>query len=45
VPAGRLLVNRAAAKARTPAALYELLAGEITSAKDRETFLKQSPRL
>jgi class 3 adenylate cyclase len=44
-PMARLLVNRAAAKTRTPTALYQMLAGEIASAKDREAFLKQSTRL
>lgn len=43
-PMARMLVNRAAKMAPTPAALYEMLAGEIPSAIDRETFLKQSAR-
>jgi len=41
-PMARVLVDRAAPKAATRAALYQLLAGEIPSAKDREIFLKQA---
>jgi class 3 adenylate cyclase len=41
-PVARLLVDRAAAKTQTRAALYELLAGEIPSPKDREQFLRQA---
>jgi serine/threonine-protein kinase len=41
-PMARLLVDRAAAKTSTRAALYQALAGEISSAKDRENFLKQA---
>lgn len=41
-PMAKLLVNRAAANATTPAELYQLLATEIPSPKDREKFLKQS---
>jgi hypothetical protein len=38
----RVLVDRAAAKAATRLALYQKLAVEIPSAKDREHFLKQA---
>jgi hypothetical protein len=41
-PMARVLVEHAASKAATRAALYQLLAGEIPSAKDREVFLKQA---
>ena len=41
-PMARLLVDRAAAKAQTRAALYQMLAEEIHSPKDRERFLKQA---
>jgi class 3 adenylate cyclase len=41
-PMARVLVERAAAKAETRAALYQLLAAEIASPKDREEFLKQA---
>ena len=39
-PMAKLLVDRAAARAQTPAALYQLLAAEINAPKDREAFLK-----
>jgi len=39
-PMAKVLVNRAAAKISTRAELYQALAGEISSAKDREAFLK-----
>jgi len=35
-------VDRVATKAPTRSALYQLLAGEIASTKDREAFLKQA---
>lgn len=41
-PLARVLVDRAASKAPSKAELYQMLAGEITSAKDREAFLKQA---
>ena len=41
-PVARLLVERAAAQTQTRAALYQLLAVEIHSVKDREAFLKQA---
>ncbi|MGA2247246.1 MAG: adenylate/guanylate cyclase domain-containing protein [Verrucomicrobiota bacterium] len=41
-PMARLLVDRAAARTKTRAALYQLLAAEIHSAKDREDFLKRA---
>jgi serine/threonine-protein kinase len=41
-PMARLLVDRAAARAETRAALYELLAAEISSGKEREEFLKRA---
>lgn len=41
-PMARLLVDRAAAKARSRAELYQLLAGEIQSSREREAFLKQA---
>jgi len=40
-PMARVLVDRAAAKTQTRAALYELLAAEIHSPADRADFLKQ----
>jgi class 3 adenylate cyclase len=39
-PMARLLVNHAAAKTQTRAGLYQLLAAEIQSPKDRDDFLK-----
>ncbi len=42
-PMARLLVEHAAAKTQTRAALYQLLAAEIPSLKDREAFLKPAP--
>jgi class 3 adenylate cyclase len=39
-PVARVLVARAAARARTEDELYELLAESITSPKDREAFLR-----
>lgn len=39
-PMAKVLVERAAAKTQTQAALYQLLAAEIQSPKDREQFLK-----
>jgi class 3 adenylate cyclase len=39
-PMAKVLVDRAAAKTQTRAALYELLAAEIHSPKDREAFLR-----
>ena len=41
-PMARVLVDRAATKAPSKAELYQMLAGEIASTKDRETFLKQA---
>jgi class 3 adenylate cyclase len=41
-PMARLLVDRAATKAPTRAALYEMLAADIPSVRDRELFLKQA---
>ena len=41
-PMARLLVDRAAAKAKTRKAFYEALAAEIPSAQDREKFIKQT---
>jgi class 3 adenylate cyclase len=41
-PLARVLVERTAAKVHTREALYQSLAGEINSARDRETFLKQA---
>ena len=41
-PMARLLVDRAAAQTQSPAALYELLAAEITSPKDRAEFLERT---
>jgi len=41
-PMARVLVDRVATKAPTRSALYQLLAGEIASAKDREAFLKRA---
>jgi hypothetical protein len=38
----KVLVDHAAAKTQTRAALYQLLAAEIHSPKDREAFLKQA---
>jgi class 3 adenylate cyclase len=43
-PMARVLVDRAAANAQTRAALYQLLAAEIHSPKEREAFLKQAPQ-
>jgi class 3 adenylate cyclase len=41
-PMAKVLVNRAATKTSTRVELYQALAVEIPSAKDREQFLKQS---
>ena len=41
-PMAKVLVDRAAARTQTRAALYQLLAAEIHSPKDREEFLKQA---
>jgi hypothetical protein len=41
-PMAKMLVERAAAKTQTRTALYQLLAAEIHSPKDREVFLKQA---
>lgn len=41
-PMARLMVNRAAGKTQTRTALYQMLAEEISSPKDREKFLKQA---
>ncbi len=43
-PMAKLLVDRAAAKTKTPEALYEMLAGEIHSPAEREKFQKSAPR-
>lgn len=43
-PMAKLLVERAAAKARTRAELYQLLAAEIHPPREREAFLKQAPQ-
>lgn len=42
-PMAKVLVNRAATKASTRKELYQMLAAEIDSPKDRETFLKKAP--
>lgn len=39
-PMAKLLVDRAAAKTKTPEALYQMLAAEIHSPAEREKFLK-----
>jgi class 3 adenylate cyclase len=41
-PMARVLVERAAARTQSRAALYQLLAAEIPSPKDREEFLKRA---
>jgi class 3 adenylate cyclase len=41
-PMARVLVDHAAAKTQTRATLYQLLAAEIHSPKDRDAFLKQA---
>jgi len=42
-PMAKVLVNRAAKNARTVADLYQVLAAEITTAADREKFLRSRP--
>jgi class 3 adenylate cyclase len=41
-PMAKVMVDRAAAKAQTRTALYQMLAEEISSPKDREKFLRQA---
>jgi serine/threonine protein kinase len=43
-PIARVLVARAAARARSTAELYALLAAQIPSPRERESFLRGSPR-
>lgn len=43
-PLARIFIERAAKKALTLSALYEMVAPEISAAKDREEFLKKRPR-
>jgi serine/threonine protein kinase len=42
-PLARILVSRASARARSEEELYDLLAAEITSPKEREAFRKRGP--
>ena len=43
-PIASVLVERASRKARTPHELYQLLAPEIESERDRAAFLRLTPR-
>jgi hypothetical protein len=42
-PIASVIVDRAAGKARTPQELYQMLATEISSERDRAAFLKRTP--
>jgi serine/threonine-protein kinase len=42
-PIASVIVDRAARKARTPQELYQILATEISSERDRTAFLRQTP--
>jgi class 3 adenylate cyclase len=43
-PLARVMVDRASTRARTETELYDILADEIASPKDRETFRRAAPR-
>ncbi len=43
-PIASVIVDRASKKARTPHDLYQVLAAEISSERDRAAFLKNAPR-
>jgi len=42
-PIASVIVDRAAKRARTPQELYQILATEIQSERDRAAFLKHTP--
>ena len=42
-PIASVIVDRTARKARTPQELYQMLAEEISTERDRAAFLKRAP--